>query len=126
MPYLICIAVFLILIIGCVKKQDNQSQSIKSPKTYITNSSDSNEPALIIDVRTSQEYSSGHIEGAINIPYTEIAKKIENYTNDKNQKILLYCLSGSRSGIALNTLKKLGYTNLENVGSYKDAKARFK
>ena len=124
MRYLFYIAICLLFISGCAKKQDDTTQTTGSSVSY--QSPDTGESMLVIDVRTKQEYSSGHIKGAINISYNEIANKIENYTSDKNQKILLYCLSGSRSGVALSTLKKEGYTNVENIGSFDDAKAYFK
>jgi rhodanese-related sulfurtransferase len=124
MRYLVYIAVCLILITGCEKKQDILSQSADSPTTSDSNTSDLSTPVLVIDVRTAWEFSSWHIEGAINIPETAIEQEIENYAKDKNQKILLYCLSGARSGIALKILTDLGYTNVENIGSLEQAKAR--
>ncbi len=124
--FICCIAVVLLLVIGCRKKH-NETSRINSPASQIMSSfSDANEPVLVIDVRTEKEYSSGHFKEAVNIPYTEIANKIQNYTADKNQKILLYCLSGSRSNTALNTLENLGYTNVTNIGGFEDAKAYFK
>lgn len=74
--------------------------------------------ALIIDVRTVQEFRSGHIKGAIHIPHTVIGSQIQNVTDEKEREILLYCRSGQRSGMALETLTKLGYTNAKNVGGY--------
>ncbi len=124
MRYLFYIAMCLLFVSGCTKKQDETGRSTDS--SNFSESSKTGESVLVIDVRTKQEYSSGYIKGAINIPYTEIANKIENYAVNKDQKILLYCLSGSRSGIALNTLKNLGYTNVENIGGFEDAKAYFK
>lgn len=73
-----------------------------------------------IDVRTTEEYNSGHIEGAIHIPYEEIASRISEITSDKNATIHLYCRSGRRSGIAEGTLKSLGFTQAINEGGYED------
>jgi len=81
--------------------------------------------AIIIDVRTEQEFNAGHISGAINIPYDVIAEKIGEVTTDLNKKIIVYCRSGRRSGIAKNTLEKLGYNNVENGGSLEDMRKRF-
>ncbi|MBN1515290.1 rhodanese-like domain-containing protein [Candidatus Sumerlaeota bacterium] len=83
------------------------------------------ESALWIDVRTAQEFESGHIEGAINIPYDVIAENIAGVAPDKSAPIRLYCRSGRRSGIAQKTLAKLGYTDLVNEGGYKDVLARY-
>lgn len=76
------------------------------------------EDAIIIDVRTAQEFKSGHIKDALNIPYEVIGSKIEAITKDKDSEIVLYCRSGRRSGIALETLKKMGYTQAINAGGY--------
>ena len=73
------------------------------------------EGAIIIDVRSSQEYKEGHIDGAIIIPEYEIKRKIENKVQDKNQNIVVYCSSGSRSKKAQKILKKLGYENVYNL-----------
>lgn len=71
-----------------------------------------------IDVRTTDEFNSGHIEGAAHIPYEEIAVRIGEVTTDKNAKIHLYCRSGNRSGIALQTLQAMGFKNAVNKGGY--------
>ena len=62
---------------------------------------------VIIDVRTKEEYEEEHIKDAINIPYEEIADKI-NTTKDK--MIFVYCYSGGRSKIAYDSLVAMGYT----------------
>jgi phage shock protein E len=74
--------------------------------------------ALIIDVRTPGEFASGHIEGAINIPYDIIDKKIEKHATDRSRSILVYCRSGNRSTHAKQTLKSMGYTQVSNGGSF--------
>ena len=71
-----------------------------------------------IDVRTTDEFNAGHIEGAAHIPYEEIAARIAEVTTDKNAKIHLYCRSGNRSGIAQQTLQAMGFTNTINEGGY--------
>lgn len=73
-----------------------------------------------IDVRSAEEFQQGHLEGAINIEHTEIANKISQIAPDKNQPINLYCRSGRRAEVALNELKKLGYSNITNHGGYED------
>ncbi len=81
--------------------------------------------AIIIDVRTVQEFNAGHINGAINIPYDIIAEKIGEVTTDKDKKIIVYCRSGRRSEVAKNILEKMGYRNVENGGSLGDMKKMF-
>lgn len=72
--------------------------------------------AIIIDVRTNDEYENGHIENAINIPLDEI-NNITSYISDKNTYIIVYCKSGNRSKNALELLKKIGYSNVYNLGA---------
>ena len=80
------------------------------------------EQTAVIDVRTEQEYKAGHLKNAINIPYKEIEDKIADHVHDKNEKIILYCRSGRRSGIAKQTLDAMGYTNVFNAGAYEKLK----
>jgi phage shock protein E len=76
---------------------------------------------LLIDVRTEAEWQSEHLEGAILIPYERIGAEIARVAPDKKTKINLYCRTGRRSGIAQETLQKLGYEDVTNDGSVKDA-----
>lgn len=71
--------------------------------------------ALLLDVRSAQEYQEGHLEGAILIPEYEIAKNIEKIIGDKQQEIIIYCTSGSRSKKACKTMRQKGYSNLYNL-----------
>ena len=58
------------------------------------------EPTLIIDVRTAEEFAAGHFPGAINIPHEDIIQGIKESNVGKDQTVLLYCRSGNRSGQA--------------------------
>lgn len=71
--------------------------------------------AIIVDVRSPQEYREGHIDGSISIPEYEIKKEIENMIVDKNKNIVVYCSSGGRSKKAQKTLNTLGYKNVYNI-----------
>jgi len=81
---------------------------------------------LVIDVRTEPEWKDGHLEGAIRIPYEKISDEIGKVAPDKKAKIILYCRSGRRSGIALDTLKKLGYEDVTNLISADEASGKLK
>ena len=74
--------------------------------------------ALVIDVRSPGEFSSGHLARAINIPLAEIETAVPTRVPDKNQVLLLHCASGMRSGMAKSKLNGLGYRNAFNLGSY--------
>jgi phage shock protein E len=77
---------------------------------------------VIIDVRSPQEFATGHVDGAINIEHTAIAQEIAKAGVSKDDTVLLYCQSGRRSGMALETLKGLGFSKAENVGSIDQAR----
>lgn len=81
---------------------------------------DSDEDFVILDAREQDEYDSGHIPGAILIPYTEVENKAESMLPDKDKQILVYCRSGRRSKIAAESLAKLGYTNIKEFGGIID------
>jgi phage shock protein E len=76
---------------------------------------------LIIDVRTEAEWTSGHLDGAILIPVDVIGEKIGAVAKDKSGKIYVYCRTGRRSQMAKETLEKLGYTDVVNLGALEDA-----
>lgn len=71
--------------------------------------------AVLIDVRTAEEYREGHIEGSINWPLDRI-NQVESFIKDKETPLYVHCLSGGRSGQAVSYLKHAGYTNAKNIG----------
>ncbi|SUT87221.1 periplasmic protein [Actinobacillus ureae] len=72
------------------------------------------------DIRTAEEFVTGHIEGAINIPVEQISAKIHQLTEDRDAPIHLYCRSGLRADVALTELQKLGYRQMTNHSGYQD------
>lgn len=78
---------------------------------------DAGKGAVLVDVRTKAEYERKHIPKSILIPLDSIANQADRKLPDKNAEIIVYCASGSRSGMAARTLAKKGYTNIYNLGS---------
>lgn len=74
----------------------------------------------IVDVRTPEEYASGHIPNAICIPNESIGKEPPAELSDKKQLLLIYCRSGRRSKEASNKLVELGYENVVDFGGIID------
>lgn len=105
---LIFIALLLFIKAGQISTKDAQE--------YLENG------ALIIDVRSPGEFSSGHLSQARNIPLDQIPSILPRQVKDKNQVLLLHCQSGMRSAAAAKELKNLGYTNVFNLGSLSRAK----
>lgn len=81
---------------------------------------------IIIDVREPQEYARSHVQGAINIPPSDImdgAKKLADVPKDT--ELILYCRSGNRSNVSMNILKSMGYTNAVNGINQQQVKAKY-
>jgi len=69
----------------------------------------------VLDVRTEEEYTEGHIPGAILIPHDELLVRHNDLPSDKNAPIIVYCGSGVRSTFAANLLVDMGYTRVYNM-----------
>lgn len=70
---------------------------------------------LILDVRSRREFKETHLNGAINIPLSELKKNVNKYLQNKNRKILVCCEYGVRSKQAAEILENLGYTQVYNL-----------
>lgn len=79
---------------------------------------------VIIDVRTPAEYATGHLDNAINIEYQLIGQQIASAGVTKNDQVILYCRSGRRSAIALETLRSLGFQSVSDYGTIDAARQR--
>ena len=71
--------------------------------------------AVLLDVRTKEEYNDGHIEGSINIPLQNIYS-VQTAITVLDKPVFVHCLSGGRSAQATSILKSMGYKNVENIG----------
>ena len=71
--------------------------------------------AVLLDVRTPDEYRQGHIPGSKNIPLQSI-DKVAGMIDNKSTPIFVHCLRGARRGQAAAILKQMGYTNVKNIG----------
>lgn len=88
---------------------------LEEARRYLT------EGAVLLDVRTPEEYSQDHIEGSVNLPLPHLLREIGSVVKDKETVILCHCLSGVRSGSAVSRLKRMGY-RAYNIGSIHRAK----
>ena len=92
------------------RSASNKDISYKELKKFIKN-----KEIYLIDVRSGQEYEEGHLDGALNIPLYNIEKDIEKNIENKENIIILYCSSGSRSKKAKEILERLGYSEVYNL-----------
>ena len=73
------------------------------------------ENAVLLDVRTPQEYGEGHIPGSKNVPLQTL-DKVRSVVENKDTELFVYCYSGARSRQATAMLQHMGYTNVQNIG----------
>ncbi|MGP1685055.1 MAG: rhodanese-like domain-containing protein [Giesbergeria sp.] len=81
---------------------------------------ESPEPApapTLVDVRSRPEFDSGHVDGAVHLPLERLTQDAPSLLPDKTAPMVLYCLSGARSGMALQWMRQMGYTKAVNGGS---------
>lgn len=71
--------------------------------------------AVLLDVRTPQEYRQGHIPGSVNVPLQQLSQVSETIPG-KDTPVFVYCYSGARSRQAVEYLRQAGYTRAENIG----------
>jgi len=70
---------------------------------------------IILDVRTREEYLSGHIDTAVNLPHDELEYRFSEIPGSKSDEIIVYCRSGKRARIAESILAEKGYTNVKDL-----------
>ena len=73
--------------------------------------------AIILDVRSTGEFESGHLKGSLNIPVNRLGNSMTKL-KDKEKPIIACCAFGARSASAVSMLKRAGYTNVHNGGSW--------
>ena len=88
-----------------------QSLSMEQAKDEL----DHNDNIVLVDVRTPEEYRSGHIQGSVNIPLDSL-DAVERKIPDKDSRIFVYCLSGARSRMACQLMAASGYNDITNIG----------
>ena len=71
--------------------------------------------AVLLDVRTPEEFVQGHIPGSRNLPLGDFGNRTE-LAPDRSAPLFVYCLSGARSGQAVTVLRQMGYQNVTNIG----------
>ena len=97
--------------------RQNQNLSLNEIKEIMKN----NENAILVDVRSRQEYLEGHLNGSVNIPLYELEQCCERTLKDKEAIIIVYCQYGERSKKAIMLLKRHGYRNLYHLKGGLDA-----
>jgi len=107
--------VVLVLAIAYLSMKRAGQISAKEAQEYLRNG------AMIIDVRSLNEFESGHIIQAQHMPLDRVEMLVSASVKDKNKVLLLHCSTGVRSNMAKKKLEALGYKNVFNLGSYERA-----
>lgn len=80
----------------------------------------------VIDVREPDEYNIGHVSGAINIPPDQLMNGAAQLADlPKDSDLIVYCRTGSRSNVAMNILRTLGFTNIINGINREQVEAKY-
>jgi phage shock protein E len=109
-----------------IKEATVEETTVKEPEIKLIDAKtaksimDTEDNYIILDVRTQEEYDSGHIANSVLLPHDQIGQLASELLPDKDQKILIYCRSGNRSGQASRELLKLGYTQIYDFGGIID------
>jgi len=113
----------LMAIVGCSSTSDDSDSDVayhKIDAEEAMNMMADEEEVIILDVRTQDEYATGHISEAILLPLDDIKAGKLDLVPDKEAVILVYCRSGNRSKQAANALVDEGYTNVYDFGGILD------
>lgn len=112
----------LCLLSGCGGEGSTQEETVVAAFQQISQEEaktimSTNQEAVILDVRTQEEYDSGHIKGAVLLPVDAITEETaQEVIPTKDTQVLVYCRSGNRSVTASKALAQLGYTEVYEFG----------
>ena len=128
---IVSLVAFAIALAGCSREtppapattNSNQSASLPDRDPALARKLVS-EGAVLLDVRTVEEYSERHLDKAVNVPVDKLngqMSEIEKLTSgDKSKPIVVYCQAGGRAGRAKTMLTSAGYTQVTNLGGIDD------
>ena len=113
---IIVIILFVVIFVFWRYTKNSKSSGIKISPAEAKKRLDTEEGIILLDVRNQDEFAKKHIPNSILIPVSLLANAAEKRLPDKNADIFVYCASGSRSGMAVSMLLKMGYTKIYNMG----------
>lgn len=116
----VLIALLLFIFAGCGNDEPSEVTYKKITAEAAKELIDSDDTLAIIDVRTQEEFDTGHIPNAILLPLDTLADKASEVLPDKEQRLLIYCRSGNRSATAAKQLIEMGYTEVYDFGGIID------
>jgi len=120
----ICFGMAILKFYSARMPRSSEPQTAQKPWATLTAQEakarlDANEAAILLDVRTQEEYDQGHIPGAVCLPNEDILPDLP-IPFDKDAEILVYCRSGRRSAEAAEKLSAMGCVNVADFGGIQD------
>jgi len=106
-----CVALVALSALGCALFYGPSAQEL----TAIRGTLDQDPDALLLDVRSPEEFAAGHLEGAVNVPHGQVEARLDE-VGPTSRRVIVYCKSGVRASWAADTLREAGYTHVENLG----------
>lgn len=79
---------------------------------------DGGDPPFILDVRSAEEFEAGHIPGAVNIPHTELAARIDDLPAASAEELVVHCERGGRAAAAADILGGAGYSGIRDLNGH--------
>ncbi len=76
---------------------------------------ESGRPPLILDVRTPSDYAAGHVPGAVNIPHTDLAKRLDELGEQRDVEVVVYCGTGRRAALAESLLLEANFSRVRDL-----------
>ncbi len=107
-----------VVMAGCITAEQNQQKTVRiSPEEAyrLIQENRGNPDLIVVDIRTPQEYRTGHIENAVNINFYDPDFKQKLNELDKDKTYLVYCRTGQRSGLAMPVFRELGFREVYEI-----------
>ncbi len=101
---------FLLAAIACAAPESSVVDI--SPEQFLSNP---HQAAVVLDVRSAEEFASGHVPGAVNVPHDELASRLGELDAGFDETVIVYCESGRRAGMASSILQEAGYAEVRHL-----------
>ena len=91
------------------------------PDALISRQATGDAGLVILDVRSAEEFAAGHVPGAINVPHDALEGRLSSLPELQDRDVVVYCRSGRRAALALDVLKRHGYSRLLHLAGDMEA-----
>ena len=106
-------------VVSCVREDVAPASSIEPAELAVRLSSDA--APVILDVRSPEEFASGHIPGAVNVPLGELSDRLVALEISPTEEVVVHCQRGGRAAAAESILRESGYRNVRDLSGHMEA-----